>query len=143
MIQSAHPYINFNGDASAALEFYCDVLGATAESVMRWGDGPMDVSPEHANNIMFAHLKIGEGALDLSDVPPHMTLDKGTNMSIMLNFKSSEEVDAVCERLAAGGTVSMPPEDMFWGGRFAKLSDKFGVQWMLHCALPQGDCPDD
>lgn len=33
-----------------------------------------------------------------------------------------------------GGTVTVPPQDMFWGAYFGSLRDRFGVQWMPNCA---------
>jgi len=32
---------------------------------------------------------------------------------------------------AAGATVDMPPTDMFWGDRYAKLTDPFGHKWAM------------
>ena len=37
--------------------------------------------------------------------------------------------------MGAGGTVTMPLQDMFWGARFGMLKDTFGVQWMFNCEL--------
>jgi hypothetical protein len=31
----------------------------------------------------------------------------------------------------AGATSLMPPADMFWGDRFGKLRDPFGVEWSM------------
>jgi uncharacterized glyoxalase superfamily protein PhnB len=31
----------------------------------------------------------------------------------------------------SGATGLMPPADMFWGDRFAKVRDPFGHQWSL------------
>jgi uncharacterized glyoxalase superfamily protein PhnB len=39
-------------------------------------------------------------------------------------------VDAVCQRaVAAGAEAAMPPTDMFWGDRFGRVVDPFGVRW--------------
>ena len=38
---------------------------------------------------------------------------------------------AVDTAVAAGATLLMGPEDMFWGGCYARLSDPFGHQWSL------------
>jgi PhnB protein len=47
-------------------------------------------------------------------------------------------VDATFQRAVdAGCGVIAKPEDMFWGARFAMLSDPFGYRWMLNAALPQ------
>ena len=36
--------------------------------------------------------------------------------------------------LAEGGKVEMPLEEMFWGGYFGTLVDRFGMHWMFNRA---------
>jgi PhnB protein len=43
----------------------------------------------------------------------------------------------VWNRLQAGGTVTMPLGEQFWG-RFGMLQDRYGVQWMLNHEAPRG-----
>jgi uncharacterized glyoxalase superfamily protein PhnB len=33
--------------------------------------------------------------------------------------------------VAAGATVKMPPMDMFWGDRYAQVTDPFGQRWSI------------
>lgn len=40
-------------------------------------------------------------------------------------------------RLAEGGTITTPLGIQPWGDYYGKLTDRFGVQWMLNCALPR------
>lgn len=137
MITEVTPYVNFNGNAAEALAFYADVLGADVKADMRWRDMPGgDVPPEMADCIMFACLDIGGQYLNLSDVPPQMTVENGTASNIMIEVSSPDALDAVFARLADGGTPTMPPDDMFWGARFAKVTDRFGLHWMLHHDYP-------
>jgi uncharacterized glyoxalase superfamily protein PhnB len=35
------------------------------------------------------------------------------------------------QAVAAGATVTMPVEDMFWGDRAGVLKDPFGYSWMI------------
>jgi uncharacterized glyoxalase superfamily protein PhnB len=39
------------------------------------------------------------------------------------------------QAVAAGGNGVVPPEDMFWGDRFAIVIDPFGHRWMLDAPL--------
>jgi len=42
----------------------------------------------------------------------------------------TEDCDAMFKRaVAAGATVKMPLEDMFWGDRYGKITDPFGHNW--------------
>jgi PhnB protein len=34
--------------------------------------------------------------------------------------------------MAAGGKITMPLQDQFWGATFGMLEDKFGVSWMFN-----------
>jgi PhnB protein len=44
-----------------------------------------------------------------------------------------EDADEVVERaVAAGARVSMPVQDMFWGGRYGKIVDPFGHEWGIN-----------
>jgi PhnB protein len=36
---------------------------------------------------------------------------------------------AVAKAAAAGATVIMPADDMFWGDRYGKVRDPFGHEW--------------
>ena len=41
-----------------------------------------------------------------------------------------EDCDAAVKRAAAAGaTVQMPPDDMFWGDRYGVVTDPFGHSW--------------
>jgi PhnB protein len=43
------------------------------------------------------------------------------------------DADRVVERaLAAGARVTMPVQDMFWGGRYGKIVDPFGHEWGIN-----------
>jgi PhnB protein len=47
---------------------------------------------------------------------------------------SLEETDRLFAALAAGGAVEMPLQEMFWGGYFGSLTDRFGIRWMFNCS---------
>ena len=44
----------------------------------------------------------------------------------------SVTVDTMAAGVAeAGATITLGPQDMFWGDRFAELTDPFGHRWLL------------
>jgi uncharacterized glyoxalase superfamily protein PhnB len=58
--------------------------------------------------------------------PKHL---KGSPVTIHLYV---ENTDATFEQaVRAGATATMPPADMFWGDRYAKIEDPFGHQWSI------------
>lgn len=126
------PYLNFDGKTEAAMKFYAEALNGKLE-LMRFGDSPMPVAPEHKSRIMHATLKTDALNLMASDTMPGQPANQGTTVHLSLNFDSKAEQDRVWARLAEGGTVNMPLKDEFFG-RFGQLTDKFGMSWMLHFA---------
>lgn len=57
----------------------------------------------------------------------------GNNASINLEPDTREETDRLFAGLSEGGEATMPLTEMFWGGYFGSLTDRFGVQWMFNC----------
>jgi len=139
-IQKLNPYLNFNGTAEKAIKTYETVLGAKTENIMRFGDMQgMDVGPEHKNRVLHAALQIGGGVLMLSDTMPNAPVSTSpSNVHVCLQLDDPAETARKFDALAAGGKVTMPLADTFWGAKFGMLTDAFGIQWMFECRLKQG-----
>jgi PhnB protein len=56
---------------------------------------------------------------------------QGNNFSISVNADTKEEADRIFNDLAAGGQVTMPLNNTFWGDYFGMLTDQFGINWMM------------
>jgi PhnB protein len=140
VIVNIHPFLNFNGDANEAIALYQSALGAKVSVIMRWSELPADamppgaeIPPEVADKVMYAKLEIGGGALELSDVPSEMTVEPGSMAFVAVQCGEPEEVDRMVAALAEGGTIEMPVDDMFWGARYGKVRDRFGISWTFNC----------
>jgi PhnB protein len=72
-----------------------------------------------------------------SDMPPDFDLKVGNNVSVSINADSKEEAERLFNGLSAGGTVTMPLNDTFWGAYFGMFTDKFGVNWMVNYDYPR------
>jgi PhnB protein len=58
------------------------------------------------------------------------------NLAININLPKASDVDAAATRAAAAGaTVTMPPDDMFWGSRYGRVRDPFGHVWAFNAPL--------
>jgi len=44
---------------------------------------------------------------------------------------SIEALDTTFERLARGATATLSSVNAFWGVRFAMLTDRYGIRWIL------------
>jgi PhnB protein len=133
-IRHLNPYLNFNGSADQAIQLYQRALGAQVDNVMRFGDAAqMPVAPADKNRVMHAVLQIGGGTLMLSDTMPDQPTVMGSNVYVTLDFDDVGDMTQKFDALAAGGKVTMPLNDTFWGAKFGMLTDAFGVNWMFNC----------
>lgn len=58
------------------------------------------------------------------------------SMTINVNRPQPSEVDAIVARAAAAGaTVILEPQDVFWGCRYGKVRDPFGHVWAFNAPL--------
>ncbi|KIC90765.1 VOC family protein [Flavihumibacter solisilvae] len=133
-----NPYLNFDGKAEEAFNFYKSVFGTEFDGpIHRIGDTPgLDgITEEEKKRVMHVSLPIGGGdVLMASDTVPSMghKLVVGNNNYISLHPTSREEADKLFNGLSAGGDVEMPLAETFWGAYFGSFKDKFGVQWMIN-----------
>jgi PhnB protein len=132
------PYVFFYGRCEEALEFYKKVLGGTYE-MQRIGETPMasEFPPGSEKRIMHATFKapgISFFASDGQDTKP-IDPDAG-NVSLALAATDDAEGERLFKVLSEGGKITMPLEDVFWGGRFGVVQDRFGNEWMLSVGGP-------
>lgn len=135
-------YLNFPGTTEQAFEFYRAVFGGDFTGpIMRMGEAPADPSRPPLSNadkhlVMHVELSIlGGHVLMGTDAPESMgfSLMRGNNISLNLEPDTRAETERLFDALAVDGTVDTPLQDMFWGGYFGSLTDKFGIRWMFNC----------
>ena len=131
-----NPYINFNGNAEEAFNFYKSVFGGEFEDIVRFKDLESEEFPvpkEEAEKIMRIVLPIGQSKLIANDVPASMgKVSENENRSkIAVSAKSKEEAEKIFEGLSVGGSVEMPLDISPWGTHFAMFRDKYGIEWTI------------
>ncbi len=115
------PYLIVDG-ASAAIDFYTSVLGATERMRM--------AAPE--DRIGHAELEVGGSLIMLADESPEMDARGpkavgGTPVSLHVYV---EDADRVFDRaIEAGAKALRPVEDRFYGDRSGGFEDPFGHRW--------------
>lgn len=133
-----NPYLNFDGNAREAFEFYQSVFGGELEQGMTFGEMPPDenlkIADEEKSRLMHISLPVGDFVLMGSDISPSLghKLNVGNNTYISLHPDSKEEADRIFEALSDGAEIEMPMADQFWGDYFGSLIDKFGICWMIN-----------
>lgn len=131
-----NPYINFNGNAEEAFNFYKSVFGGEFASVVRFKDleSPEFPIPENdANKMMRITLPIGGNILIANDVPESMgPVNENENRSkISVSTDSREEADRIFAGLTVGAAIEMPLGDSPWGTYFGMFRDRFGIEWTV------------
>lgn len=130
-----NPYLNFAGNTEEAFNFYKSVFGGEFSMLQRFDGVPgCDGMPvTEKEKIMHVALPVKGNTLMATDVLESMGqhLVVGTNFSLSIHAESKEEADDLYAKLSAGGAVTMPMQNMFWGSYYGMLTDKFGIQWMI------------
>lgn len=130
------PWINFNGNAEEAFNFYKSVFGGEFTKVIRFKDIASDefqVSEEDAEKIMNITLSMGSThSLIGNDVPAFMgKVNENENRSkIHIDAESKEEAKKIFTGLSSGGQVEVPVDDSA-EEIFAMFRDKYGIEWII------------
>ena len=136
MASRLNPYLSFSDNARQAVEFYQEVFGGTL-NVNTFGEFGAQDSPA-ADKIMHAQLETDRGfTLMAADTPPGMEHNPGNNIAVSLSGDDADELRRYWERLADGGTVTVPLEKQMWGDEFGMCVDRFGIPWMVNISQPQ------
>ena len=130
----ASPYLTFNGSCEEALKFYEQTLGAQIDTLFRNEGSPAaeHMPPDWGDKVLHARFRIGNNVIMASDAPPgHYSSPQGISMS--LGFHDAAEGEQVFNKLAQGGSTTMPFQQTFWAKGFGMCVDRFGIPWMVNC----------
>jgi PhnB protein len=136
-MRAINPWINFNGNAEEAFNFYKSVFGGDFTKIIRFKDLSSDEfqMPENeANKIMTIVLPIGKhNVLIANDVPEFMgPVNENENRSkISISAESREEAEKLFNGLSAGGDVEGPMGDSPWDTYAGMFRDKYGIEWIV------------
>lgn len=125
-------YLFFTTTCEQALNFYTKCGLGQMTDVLRYGSDGMPVRNEAMRGrIMHAKFE-GPGILffasDNDDAEPM----RGSAHILQMTDRALTE--QLFNRLAQDGRVTTPLAIQPWGDYFGKLTDQFGVQWMLNCS---------
>jgi PhnB protein len=134
-----NPYISFRDTARQALEFYHGVFGGDL-NMSTFAEFQMSEDPADADKIMHGQLDAPNGmTLMAADTPGSMDVQDASNITISLSGDDDPELRGYWDKLADGGSVTVPLEKAPWGDHFGMLTDRFGVAWMVNIAGQGGE----
>jgi PhnB protein len=124
-------YLFFTDTCEQALDFYAQCgLGRIVETLRHGADGMPVKNEAMRGKIMHAKFE-GPGVLfyasDNEDAEPM----RGSAHILMMDDR--KRTQQLFDRLAQGAKVTTPLGIQPWGDYYGKLTDRFGVQWMLNC----------
>jgi PhnB protein len=121
------PYINFQGRAREAFEFYHRILGGELSLIAFDSSGTMKKAGA-SDPIGYGRLVADEVRLYGSDGNPGYPATPGDTIAIVLAGPDKAGQTTAFEALAEGGSVQMPLTEAPWGTA-GWLKDKFGITW--------------
>ena len=113
------PYVNFQGRAREAMEFYHRVLG-----------GSLDLQTS-SDRITYALLEADGMRIVGSDGHPDYPAKVGENLAIALGGTDKDRLARIFEQLAEGGRIQMPLSTQPSGAEVGWLKDRFGISWTV------------
>ncbi|MDE3231013.1 MAG: VOC family protein [Chloroflexota bacterium] len=128
-IQTA-TYINFQGHAREALEFYQQALGG--ELTLLTMDEQGQTRPAEADERVATGRLVADGIVIIgSDGHPRFPPTVGDNMAIALVGTDRERLTQAFNLLAEGGKIKGPLSAQPWGAEVGWFVDQFGLNWMV------------
>ena len=135
MASRLNPYLNFNGNARQALEFYHSVFGGNL-SLSTFADFGRADSPDAAR-IMHGQLETDAGyTIMAADITSDMEHHPMAGFSVSLSGDDAEILRGYFEALSAKGTTTMPLQKQVWGDEFGMCIDQFGTSWLVNISQP-------
>jgi PhnB protein len=134
-------YLNFPRSTEEAFHFYKGIFHTEFSApIARFRDIPPQpgrpgIADADLDLVMHIELPtLGGHILMGTDAPESMgfTVSTGNNVYINLEPDTLSETERLFKVLSDGGKIEMPLQEMFWGGVFGSLTDKFGVHWMFN-----------
>lgn len=125
-------YLFFNTSCEQALAFYADCGLGRVTVLQRHGEAGMPLHNKAMHGLVMHARFEGPGLLfhasDNHDAEPM----RGS--AHLLEMDEPARTRQLFNRLAEGGTITTALGPQPWGALYGKLTDRFGVQWMLNCA---------
>ncbi|QYR24235.1 VOC family protein [Paenibacillus sp. sptzw28] len=132
------PYLNMEGNAREAIQFYEQAIDAEVLTISTYGDMPEmpdTFTDDLMNLVAHAKLRVGESELMFSDAPTGSSIPKGKQVTICISTNSLEKSKRFFEALRQDGQVNMPFEETPFSPGFGDVTDKFGVTFQIYTEI--------
>lgn len=134
-IQTATPYLMFDGKTDSAIALYTTAFAAKVEARQRFGDVDGSCGAARKDRVMHAVIRIGNAQLMMSDGPGQGTehmFPPSDAISVALDLDDVAEAHTSFDALARSGQVINPLFEAPWGALFGVVKDEFGISWIFN-----------
>jgi len=140
-IMPLSPYISFAGNCAEATAFYQQAVGAELLYKITFGEMPKSDSSEEGcpsgmqfpdSAIAHSNVRIAGSDIMMSDGMPPGSNAQYAGFTLVLDTQDVNEGKRWFDNLAAGGNIEMAWQETFWAHGFGKVTDKYGVPWMIN-----------
>ena len=135
------PYISFAGHCADAIAYYHKTLGAELLYKITFGEMP---PPEQGSedgcpsgmqfpdtSIAHANVRIAGSDIMMSDAVASGNASY-SGFTLVLDTQDVAEGKRWFDNLAANGKIEMDWQETFWAHGFGKVTDQYGVPWMIN-----------
>lgn len=128
------PYLTFNGNTKEAMEYYKGIFGGELKLTTFGEFEGMPVQDDYKDKIMHAELESTELTIMASEGRPGSQVKFGDNVSLSFSGNDKDKLVEYFDKLAEGGSITMPLAEQGWGDLFGMVDDKYGIHWMVNVA---------
>ncbi len=133
-----NPYLNFRDNTREVMEYYHSVFGGTL-NMSTFKEFSASQDPSEDDLIMHAQLEGEHGVVFMAaDTPPRMEFRPAQGFSMSLSGDDEPVLRGWFEKLADGGTVTMPLNKASWGDFFGMCVDRYGINWLVNISGSAG-----
>lgn len=120
------PYI-YCDNAREQANYYARVFDGQIVMIQTCGDlpGSYHHDPERVEHLELQAVGTVFYLADMNDVV------RGNAVDLTLEFDTDEEAGGIFGALAKGSSVLVPFSTMFWGRKYGRLVDRYGVGWQI------------
>lgn len=133
-------YINFQGKAKEAIEFYKEVLKTEEPFYMYYKEMPEDPNfpvPDGCGDwLMHGSINYHGQKIMFSDVLPHADFKQGNNISLLIDLDDPDELKKLFDAFNINAKITMPFGETYWAQAFGSLIDQFGIEWQFNSSRP-------
>ena len=135
-----HPYLNFDGKAREAFEFYGGALGAIPQFATFGEFGAVPEGDPHTDWIMHASLEVSDLIkLYAADVIEGMAEYRpGTNVTLSLMGDDETLAARRLRKLSEAAPSPCRSRKRLWGDVYGAFTDRFGIVWQVNISTSRG-----